>query len=117
MFFGTVVMVDGEQDTSGGQRRRAQQQRGFAAVGADLYTDPVVEVLQRRMMQGLPLVCGHESGDPLGQFKQPVGALSRLGDRSHHANLVVIASAANSRAKRVAAIGLDGMGGWGLAHM
>ena len=80
MLLGAVVVVDGVEHAVTRLRRRTQQHRRFAAVRADLHADAVVEVAQRRVMQGLALVGGHEAGDPLGQCEQPAGA-ARRGQR------------------------------------
>jgi hypothetical protein len=60
-------------------RRRAQQHRRFAAVRADLDGDAVVEIVQRRVMQGSAFIGGHEPGDPVSQLEQPAGEFVASG--------------------------------------
>ena len=79
MFFGAVVVVDGVENTVAGMRRRTQQHRRLAAVRADLDGDTVVEVVQRRVMQGAAFIGGHEPGDPVSQVEQPAGELVASG--------------------------------------
>ena len=69
VLFGTMVVIDGVENTVPGQRRRAQQHRRLAAVRPDLYADTMIEVAKRSVMQRPALVGGHESGDSIGQFE------------------------------------------------
>ena len=56
-----VMVVDGVQHAAGLLRRRAEQQGGLAAVGADLDPDAAVKVPQRRVVQRASLVGRHEA--------------------------------------------------------
>ena len=75
MLLGAVVVVDGVENAVTRMRRRTQQHRRLAAVCSDLHADAVVEVAQRRVVQGAALVSGHEADDLLGQCEQPAGQL------------------------------------------
>ena len=63
----------GEDHAAGLLRRRAEQQRGLAAVGTDLDPDAAVQVAQRGVVQRAPLVGGHEPLHLLGQREQSLG--------------------------------------------
>ena len=55
------MVVDREQHAAGLLHRRAEQQGGLAAVGADLDANAAVEVPQRRVVQRVSLVGGHKA--------------------------------------------------------
>lgn len=85
VLLGATVVVDRDDPPSGAAGRRAEVDRGLAAVGADLHRQPGAQVLQRGLVERLPLVGGHEAGGLLGQLAQlrrDRGVLRSFGGRS-----------------------------------
>lgn len=84
MLLRAVMVVDRVEHAVAGNRRRPQQQRGLAAVSADLQADPKIEVAQRGVVQGAALVGRHEAGNPVGELEQSAGLLGGLRARGGH---------------------------------
>ena len=85
VLFGAVVVVDRVEHAGRLLGRRAEQQRGFAAVRADLDTDAAVEIAQRGVVKRAPLIGGQETPHLFGQRKQALGR-TRI-DVTHPLNL------------------------------
>src|ERR1700712_1597967 len=78
VLLGAAVVVERENGASRCPRSGAQPDRGLATVGAYLQGRPVAEVGQRRAVQEIALVLGHE---PLGS----TGVLQEVGRHLTHA--------------------------------
>src|SRR5690606_23165965 len=89
VFFGSVVVVDGEHQPTFRPRGGAQQDRRFPTVGTDFGDHPTAAVLHRRRVQGPTLVLRHESGGAAGMVEQLLVGQRRGGGWSSHRRCVL----------------------------